>query len=275
MIDKLLQRYGVGWALALLVLELTYINSKSLHYLVQGLAVIDMLFGVIGAVAFSMVTVLIMRLSRRGWLKVVFPLFDVALVLCGFNLRYADELLDNPVRFWLTVFLALFTGLITYSLGQINAEQHDSQAERQAQQRINELIDKLHRREQSYTELQVRHNELTRKIDETERILADTHQKLIESTRKLAVMEQNQSESKRIAAECSTLQSEVDALRERNGYLERVSKIMLRNSILYEAWLATKKRSTNQRDAEIIKLAEMIRQGQPVELNMYEKVLQS
>lgn len=271
----MLKRYGVGWALALLVLELTYINSKSLHYLVQGLAVIDMLFGVIGAVAFSMVTVLIMRLSRRGWLKVVFPLFDVALVLCGFNLRYADELLDNPVRFWLTVFLALFTGLITYSLGQINAEQHDSQAERQAQQRINELIDKLHRREQSYTELQVRHNELTRKIDETERILADTHQKLIESTRKLAVMEQNQSESKRIAAECSTLQSEVDALRERNGYLERVSKIMLRNSILYEAWLATKKRSTNQRDAEIIKLAEMIRQGQPVELNMYEKVLQS
>lgn len=33
----MLKRYGVGWALALLVLELTYINAKSLHYMVQGL----------------------------------------------------------------------------------------------------------------------------------------------------------------------------------------------------------------------------------------------
>jgi hypothetical protein len=65
-----------------------------------------------------------MRLGKRNWLKLVFPLFDVALVFCGFNLQHYNDMFENPVRFYMSVFLSAFAGLITYSLGQINAEQH-------------------------------------------------------------------------------------------------------------------------------------------------------
>jgi hypothetical protein len=124
MIDKFLSKTGVGIALLFMVAELSYINTKSLQYMFDEHAALDMYFGIVGAVAFSVVTVLIMRLSKRNWLTVVFPLFDIALVFCGFNLSHADTLLANPVRFAMSVFLSLFSGLITYSLGQINAEQH-------------------------------------------------------------------------------------------------------------------------------------------------------
>ena len=126
MVDRFLSKYGVGFALLFMVAELSYINTKSLQFMVRNEAVssIDLAFGIVGALAFSTVTVLIMRLGKRRWLKNAFPVFDTLLMFLGFNLMYADRLLDNPVRFGLSVFLSLFTGLITYSLGQINADQH-------------------------------------------------------------------------------------------------------------------------------------------------------
>jgi hypothetical protein len=134
MIDTILKKYGVGLALSLMVLELAYINAKSLIYMSKGLVGldpvfdlqgIDSTFGLIGSLAFSSVTVLIMRLSKREWLKVVFPLFDFFLVFLGFNIGYADHFMDNPFRFWYSVFIAAFAALTTYALGQINAEQHE------------------------------------------------------------------------------------------------------------------------------------------------------
>ena len=129
MIDRILSRTGVGFALLFMVTELSYINSKSLQYMFSGEQTMDIAFGIIGAIAFSIVTVLVMRLSNRTWLKIVFPVFDIALVFCGFNLEHASGLLYNPVRFAMSIFLSLFAGLITYSLGQINAEQHDAGGE--------------------------------------------------------------------------------------------------------------------------------------------------
>lgn len=108
--------------LILMVLELTYINAKSLLYIVAEMGLIDKTFAIIGALAFSMVTVLIMRTSRSKWMRIVFPVFDSLLVFCGFNLKYANNLMDNHIAFYLTIFFAVFTGLIMYSLGVIGAK---------------------------------------------------------------------------------------------------------------------------------------------------------
>jgi hypothetical protein len=124
MIDKAFNRLDVGLGLFLMVLELTYINTKSLSYLVEGAGTVDHAFAIIGALAFSIVTIVIMRKPGRNFLKFAFPLFDTGLVFCGFNLKYAENLLSNPIAFGLTIFMAVFTGLITYSLGRINYEEH-------------------------------------------------------------------------------------------------------------------------------------------------------
>lgn len=124
MIDKILKKTGVGIALLFMIMELSYVNSKSLQYMIQGDLWIDAFFGVIGAIAFSIVTVLVMRLSKANWLKIVFPIFDSLLMFCGLNLNHHSDLFDNPVRFAMSIFLSLLTGLTTYSLGQINADQH-------------------------------------------------------------------------------------------------------------------------------------------------------
>lgn len=108
--------------LILMVLELTYINAKSLLYLVAEMGIIDKTFAIIGALAFSMVTVLIMRTSRSKWMRIIFPIFDSLLVFCGFNLKFANNLMDNPIAFYLTIFFSVFTGLIMYSLGLIGAK---------------------------------------------------------------------------------------------------------------------------------------------------------
>jgi hypothetical protein len=135
MIDNLLKKYGVGLALTLMVLELAYINAKSLIFMSKGLVGLDQTFnilgvdstmGLVGSFAFSTVTVLIMRLSKRNWLKLVFPLFDFCLVFLGFNIEYAADFYANPFRFWYSIFIAAFAGFTTYSLGQINAEQHET-----------------------------------------------------------------------------------------------------------------------------------------------------
>jgi len=113
---------GIGFALIFLVFELTYINAKSLLFLVAEDGLIDKIFAVIGALAFSMVTILVMRTSSSVWMRIIFPLFDALLVFSGFNLKFADNLTANPIAFGLTIFLAIFTGLIMYGLGTIGSK---------------------------------------------------------------------------------------------------------------------------------------------------------
>jgi hypothetical protein len=146
MIDKALSRLGIGLSLFFMVSELTYVNAKSLLYLVQEYATVDRFFAVTGSLAFSMVTVVVMRKSAEKWVKIVFPLFDVALVFCGFNLKFADAIIegsDNPVRFWLTVFMALFTGMITYSLGIINYKEHSQSEIENSESKIKSLLEEV------------------------------------------------------------------------------------------------------------------------------------
>src|SRR3990172_6403234 len=107
-------------AMVCMVLELSYINAKSLTYLVDDSDLVGKAFAIVGSLAFSMVTLLVMRTSDQKWVKYVFPVFDILLVFCGFNLHFASNLLANPVAFVLTIFMSLFIGLIIYSLGIID-----------------------------------------------------------------------------------------------------------------------------------------------------------
>lgn len=116
---KQIYHISITITLVLMIMELTYINAKSLLYLAAEMGIIDKIFAIIGALAFSMVTVLIMRTTKNNWMRIIFPLFDTLLVFCGFNLKFADNLLYNPIAFGLSIFLSIFTGLIMYSLGVI------------------------------------------------------------------------------------------------------------------------------------------------------------
>jgi hypothetical protein len=126
--DKVLNKVGLGAALFFMVAELTYLNAKSLLFL-TGNETVDKVFAVVGAFAFSIVTVVVMRKKTKGLVKMVFPWFDAALMFLGLNLKYADQIIagtDNPLRLSLTVFMALLAGLTTYSLGIINYKEHES-----------------------------------------------------------------------------------------------------------------------------------------------------
>lgn len=291
MIDNILKKYGVGLALALLVLELTYINTKSLQYLVQGLALIDTVFGVIGAIAFSMVTVLIMRLSKRNWLKVVFPLFDIALVLCGFNLRYYDDLLGNPVRFGLTVFLALFTGLITYSLGQLNAEQHEQKASERDQKRIDELIANYHRLELKYNDAERIKNELLAKQNESTRVIERLTLKQNESARIIDDLKSKQNESERINNELTSKQIEsnqiideltskqnkstqiIDELIAKQNESARIIDELLPDHILWQNFIGQKRKDKNGYEKAIEGLAQKVKRGEKVSYETFKKTI--
>jgi len=113
---------GITITLILLIMELTYINAKSLLFLVAEFGIIDKIFAIIGSIAFSSVTVIIIYTSRTRWMRIIFPTFDALLVFSGFNIKFANNLYDNPIAFWLTVFFAIFTGLIMFSLGNIGSK---------------------------------------------------------------------------------------------------------------------------------------------------------
>lgn len=119
---KKLYRTASDIVILLLIIELTYINAKSLLYLVAEFHLIDKVFAVLGAVAFSSATVLILRTDGRGWKRFVFPLMDSLLVFSGFNVRFVGHLLDNWIALALSIFFAVFTALILYSLGQSPAK---------------------------------------------------------------------------------------------------------------------------------------------------------
>lgn len=106
-------------ALILLALELSYINAKSLLFLIADSGPIDRLFAIVGSVAFSSVTVIVMYTTRNRTIRLLFPSFDALLMFAGLNLRFYNTLYENPIAFWLTILFSVYTGVIMYSLGAI------------------------------------------------------------------------------------------------------------------------------------------------------------
>lgn len=245
MIDRALNRMGIGLSLFFMVSELTYVNAKSLLYLVQEYATVDRFFAVTGSLAFSLVTVVVMRKSAEKWVKIVFPLFDVALVFCGFNLKFADAIIegsDNPVRFWLTVFMALFTGFITYSLGIINYKEHTDGNNEESENTILEL----------------------------KRILSESESKQIESNRIINELKVKQTESEKMI---SGLKAKLNDTVQKFDETKMIANGFLRNHILYEAWLGKKKSETNRNGHEALmnRFAERLKQGESITIDEYLK----
>lgn len=252
MIDRALNRVGIGLALFFMVSELSYVNAKSLLYLVQGYSPIDRFFAVTGSLAFSMVTVVVMRKSTERWIKIVFPLFDVALVFCGFNLKFADQILngtDNPVRFWLTIFMALFTGLITYSLGIINYNEHSQPGE----------IDTTGIRDEA-NRIKV---ESTSNQNESNRIIEELKSKQLESNRIIEELTAKQNDTMEKLSDTKRILAETRA---------NASKF-LRSHILYESWLGKKKSQSNRNGYESLmdQLADRVKHGEAISLDEYFK----
>ncbi len=137
---KAINQIGVPTAQTLMVTKLSFVNYKSFVYLYTYLGVIgvvEQIFSIIGAVVFSMVTVLAMQNEVVKWPKLVFPFFDAGLVFISFNINHYQALFngtDNPFRFALTIFMSVFAGLITYSLGLIRYESGLSKDELQAEE---------------------------------------------------------------------------------------------------------------------------------------------
>lgn len=239
MVDKLLNKLGVGFALLFMVCELSYINSKSLLFLGNEFGAIDKIFAVVGSMAFSMVTVLVMRKSRERWIKVVFPVFDALLVFCGFNLQFAAQITagnDNPVRLLLSVFMAVFTGLITYSLGLINYTDHVSDA-----------------------------NDSKRYAEEVERIKAESKCIIDDLERNVSCLSEAVGESESKVTELTMLLEREKKNRQR---YEGAAKEFMANHVCFLAWGAKKKNESNRTPDEkkAIAIAEKLKTGESVKL---------
>ncbi|MEA3450276.1 MAG: hypothetical protein U9Q83_00065 [Bacteroidota bacterium] len=129
--DILVRDGGVGAALFFVVAELIFLNTNSLQYIydVNSEGVFTWIPAVLGSLAYSITTITVMRKKGHKALKIVFPIFDTLLMFFGLNLNTL-HLIDvgefNLVSFLLSIFFALFTGAITYSIGMIN---YDEQAD--------------------------------------------------------------------------------------------------------------------------------------------------
>lgn len=243
MIDRFLSKTGVGIALLLMVTELSYVNTLSLEYMFNTQNISATIFGIIGAIAFSSVTVLIMRLGKQNWAKIAFPLFDMLLTFCGLNLEHADHLFANPIRFAMSIILSVFAGLNTYSLGLINADQHAESTKNETNTKQIELIRRIDESENKCAEQQRIINELTAKQNDWKRIADESKRKADESIMLLAETKTNANH-------------------------------FLRNHILYEAWMSKKRSETNRNgfDKAVNEMAERLKQGVTITIDEYIKL---
>lgn len=135
--DETIRVGGIGLALFFVFLELVYINSKSLFYLDGGKGYISLIFAIIGSMAYSSTTIAVMRRAGHKRMKTVLPWFDALLVFFGYNLNLLVHIETgefNPMAFVLSIFIAVFTGVITYGLGMLNFEERTAEVESQKPQ---------------------------------------------------------------------------------------------------------------------------------------------
>ncbi len=124
--DSRLKQILISVALLFMIAELSYINSKSLLHLADSETTIHHAFAIVGAIAFSIVTIIIMQQPGIKWQKIVFPVFDAALLFLGFNLDLYPDM-----RIYLTIFMAVFAGCIMYSLGKIEHQTGETKEARE------------------------------------------------------------------------------------------------------------------------------------------------
>ncbi len=232
--DEMIRVGGIGLSLFFMLQYLVFVNTKSLYYLNGGEGIMSLYFSIIGAMAYSTTTIVVMRRPGHKVFKVMLPLFDMVLVFCGYNMQLFNDAVEvdsNPMRVTLSVFIALFTGIITFGLGMLNFEERSAIAEGSDTDRIA--------------------TDLLAKQDESTRINAELQTRLDESNRINAELNRN-------AEETSKKLNDTIALAE----------FLLPNHIGYESWKAKKKSVSNCNDYEttMIQLADKLKQGGKVSL---------
>nr|WP_321405855.1 hypothetical protein [uncultured Carboxylicivirga sp.] len=171
--NKKLQTFLTNLALLGMIAELSYINSKSLLHLANNQGSIHQAFAIIGAIAFSIVTIIIMQQPQLKWQKVAFPVFDAALVFLGFNLD-----IHPNMRIYMTIFMAIFAGLIMYSLGLIEYRSGETKESRELAYHTN------------------RANLLGKELDSVKSELKQTQHDFEQTKSYYSVMESNQDKLK-------------------------------------------------------------------------------
>ncbi len=125
--NSFLSESGVSYALFFVMVELIGINTYSLHYVLQSQneSLTNWMPAFIGALAYSITTIVVMQRQGHAQLKRILPTLDALLVLLGMNINILDQAADgtlNYVAVILSLLYAVFSAVITYSLGQINNE---------------------------------------------------------------------------------------------------------------------------------------------------------
>ncbi len=177
-----------------MIAELSYINGKSLIHIANSEEIIDKIFAIIGAIAFSIVTIRVMQEEGIRWQKIVFPIFDAMLVFLGFNLKVYPN-----IRIYLTVFMSVFTGLIMYSLGLIEFKKGESK----------ELKELAYQKERA--------NIIGKELDKVKKELKESQEELIHKNNKLSELQTSLStvddDRKKIKQELSECKSKIDTMR--------------------------------------------------------------
>ncbi len=258
--DRLLAEGGVGLALFFIMLELIYINSKSLYEIDTAKSILSLIFAIVGSIAFSITTIVVLRKPNHKWLKRIVPLFDVILVFLGLNLSTWDTMLEYPLHLTLSIFFALFTGLITFSLGQINYEEHV----------VNESIKGL-----EIDELQLKHDEEfnllknTIKQKETDIMLLSENVQILKDTNK-KLKDSSKSNSESYAKANNNLISLQSKLEDRNSQIDSLKTE--RNNLTGEFSLIKEKAKSLEVSLNDLKEDVKIKDFRLNEMRKYEKV---
>ena len=124
--DIFLKEAGVGTALFFVMILLMYVNTLSLYEMFQERN-FSLLPALIGAVAFSITTVVVMRREGFLWAKLIVPVFDFFLMFLGFNINYLFKDNNTTAFIGLSLFFSVFAAFITGVLGFINYKERKNE----------------------------------------------------------------------------------------------------------------------------------------------------
>ena len=234
--DETVRVGGIGLALFFVFLELVYINTKSLFYLDGNEGILSLTFAIVGSLAYSSTTIAVMRRQGHRNMKIILPLFDTMLVFTGYNINLFDSPeAINPMRLALSVFISLFTGIITYGLGMLNFEERSVAGEAgNSSQAVSSLTAQVNESNQVIADLTAKLDEMAeayRKMQEREAHLSRLATGMISSWVKYeSWMFKKKNESNKNAAESTISQLSLKVKQGQAVSLEEIDKIIASRS---------------------------------------------
>ncbi len=246
--DALVRDGGIGAALFFVVMELIFLNANSLQYIykINSESSFTWIPAVLGSLAYSITTITVMRKQGHKALKIMFPIFDIFLMFFGLNLNTLNLIQQgnfNVISFILSIFFALFTGAITYSLGMINYKEQED-----------DNIDEL---KSENKELKLRETQLKDRLSIIEKYRTKFDKEKSKMQERLKELDLELSEFEKVKSKLKKHETENNELQSKNMLLERKIKEMKSQIIRYEASRIRKKKPENRttEENEILELA--------------------